>query len=207
MRNLDRIRAEFRTFEINFLSSWFVYGDAQKPPFKESGPCQPKGFYSISKLSAEMYLRSYCETFGIQYRIIRLANVFGPNDKGVSQKKNALQFLISQIKSNKDIDLYHGGDFYRDYIDVRDVVSALDLLIEDSPTNQIYNVGSGTSHRFLDLLELVRISAKSTSNFHTVEPPEFHRLVQVKDSWLDTTKIKNLGFNIQYPIMREVCDL
>ena len=61
----------------------------------------------------------------INYRILRLSNIYGINDKGVSAKKNALQFLINRIKSNEKIELYEGGNFLRDYLDVRDAVSAI----------------------------------------------------------------------------------
>ena len=207
VKNLDLIRSKFKTFEFNFLSSWFVYGTGQTPPFKESGGCDPRGFYSISKFSAELYLRSYCESFGINYRIIRLANVFGRNDLGISKKKNALQYLISEIRANRDVDLYHGGNFLRDYIDVRDVVTALDLIMGTSQINEVYNVGSGNPSKFLDLLEEVKKSSGSSSTFRSVDPPEFHKAVQVKDSWLNTDKIMDLGFKVMYPINREVKDL
>ena len=118
---LETLRLKFGKFRFNFISSWFVYGDAQKPPFKESGPCEPKGFYSISKYAAELFLKSYCATYGIEYRIIRLSNIFGSNDGGVSKKKNALQYLLNEIKNQNPVRLYEGGEFVRDYLDVRDV--------------------------------------------------------------------------------------
>ena len=62
IQNLERLRSQFGTFTFNFVSSWFVYGEAQEPPFAESGPCKPKGFYSISKYAAELYIESYCKT-------------------------------------------------------------------------------------------------------------------------------------------------
>lgn len=207
VKNLEIIRSKFKSFEFNFLSSWFVYGTGQTPPFEESRGCDPRGFYSISKFSAELFLRSYCESFGINYRIIRLANVFGSDDLGVSKKKNALQYLISEIKADRDVDLYHGGNFFRDYIDVRDVVKALDLILDKSEANEVYNVGSGEPSKFLDLLEEVKKISGSSSTFRSVDPPEFHRAVQVKDSWLNIDKIMELGFQVSYPISREVRNL
>ena len=73
-------------------------------------------------------LKSYCRTFDINYRILRLCNVYGDSDKGVSKKKNALQYLISQLQQNKDIDLYNDGMFYRDYMYVDDVCLANDQV-------------------------------------------------------------------------------
>ena len=56
---------------FNFISSWFVYGDVGLPA-KETDSCDPKGFYSITKRTAEQLLISYCETFDIKYRILQI---------------------------------------------------------------------------------------------------------------------------------------
>ncbi len=63
--------------EFNFISSWFVYGEQEELPAKETSHCDPRGFYSITKRAAEQLLVSYCETFNINYRILRLCNVIG----------------------------------------------------------------------------------------------------------------------------------
>jgi UDP-glucose 4-epimerase len=207
IRNLEILRKKFGTFEFNFLSSWFVYGDGHSPPFREDGNCNPKGFYSIAKLSAEMFLKSYCETFGIKYRILRLANVFGGTDKGVSAKKNALQFLLSQIKLGKDISLYEGGNFYRDYIDVRDVVSAIDCVLEVDGCNEVINIGSGKKTEFKKLIGIAIEAHNSESRVMSIPTPDFHRIVQVQNSWLDTKKLQAFGFKISHPISEEVANL
>ena len=131
-----------KNIEFIFISSWFVYGETETPA-RETSPCYPKGFYSITKRTAEQLLISYCETFGIKWRIIRLGNVLGKGDKKVSKKKNALQYLINEIKENRDINLYDGGDLYRDYIHVDDVVQAINLIIEKGEIGEIYNVANG----------------------------------------------------------------
>jgi nucleoside-diphosphate-sugar epimerase len=75
-----------KNITFNFISSWFVYGDVELPA-KEDSYCNPKGFYSITKRTAEQLLISYCETFGIKWRIIRLGNVLGKGDKKVSKRR------------------------------------------------------------------------------------------------------------------------
>jgi nucleoside-diphosphate-sugar epimerase len=207
IQRLQQLREKFGTFTFNYVSSWFVYGEAQKPPFLEDGPCDPKGFYSISKLAAEKYVESYCQTFGITFRIIRLANVFGQNDGGISEKKNALQYLISKVKNNEQVELYEDGKFYRDYIDVRDVVSAIDLIITSDVVNEIINVGTGVPTQFRELILEAKLAFNSNSEIRSVPTPTFHKQVQVKDAWLDTTKLDSLGFKIQHPIMAGIQNL
>jgi len=183
-----------RDIVFNFISSWFVYGESDNLPVGEESSCNPKGFYSITKKCAEDLLISWCRTFNKKYRIIRLGNVYGPGDSGVSKKKNALQYLAEKIKNHENVELYNGGNFIRDYIHVYDAVSAISLILEKGELNQIYNVGSGVPHRFLDLIEsMVKITG-SKSKITSIEPPDFHKIVQVKDMFLDTEKLKNLGF-------------
>jgi len=182
---------------FNFISSWFVYGDVELPA-KEDSYCDPKGFYSITKRAAEQLLISYCETFGIKYRILRLANVLGKSDYKVSKKKNALQYMINQVVNNEDINLYDGGSMYRDYIHVDDVVQAINLIIDQGQTNEIYNVGNGVQVRIRNALEYVKEKTNSTSNFGTIETVDFHKIVQTKNMVLDISKIKNLGYTPKY---------
>jgi len=184
---------------INFVSSWFVYGDTPLPA-KEDAYCNPKGFYSITKRTAEQILISYCQTMEINYRIFRLSNVIGETDKGVSKKKNALQYLISEMKNNNDINLYHGGNFIRDYTYVNDICSGIALSIEKSNLNSIVNVGSGNAYNFLELMNYCKNKLNSNSKFNTIEPTDFHKIVQVKDMYLDTEKLKLLGFVPKYSV-------
>ena len=82
---------------FNFISSWFVYGDCELPA-KEEYYCNPTGFYSITKKAAEDLLISFCKTYGVKYRILRLCNVMGIGDKKSSSKKNALSYMIDLLK-------------------------------------------------------------------------------------------------------------
>ena len=182
---------------FNFISSWFVYGNVPLPA-KETATCDPKGFYSITKRAAEQLLISYCETFGLNYRILRLSNILGPQDKKVSKKKNALQYMINQLKNNEDISLYDGGNTYRDYLYVDDCVDAINLILERGDLNTIYNVGSGYPTYIGKVIEYAKEQLNSTSNIGNIPPAEFHNIVQTKNMVLDTTKLQLLGFKPKY---------
>lgn len=182
-------------FVFNFVSSWFVYGQTEPLPYnQEKTYCNPTGFYSITKRCAEQLIISFCKTFNIKYRIFRLANVLGENDLKISKKKNALQFLIKQIVNNRDVQLYNGGDAIRDYIYVNDVCSAIKYCIDIAPINQIINIGNGKPYIFLQLINLAKEYSKSTSNLITINPSKFHDIVQVKNCYLDTTKLQSYGY-------------
>lgn len=202
---LDHCRDSEITF--NFISSWFVYGETDLPA-KEEYHCNPTGFYSITKKAAEDLLISFCKTYKVNYRIIRLCNVLGKGDSGVSNKKNALSYMIDLLKKNEDVYLYDNGTPIRDVMHVDDVCRAIKLICDKGNINEIYNVGSGQPTMIGDIISLAKEYLNSTSHIKSKETPEFHKIVQSKDFWLDTTKLKSLGFK-QFisteKIIKELC--
>lgn len=183
-----------KNITFNFVSSGFVYGldviDA-----KETDIPDPRGFYSITKRTAEQLLISFCETFGCKYRIFRLANVYG-TDKTISSKKNVLAFLINKIKNNENIELYEGGYVLRDYMHVEDVCRCIHHLIENSSENEIYNVASGNPRYFRDVIELAfQELSTSTSQIISVDTPDFYSKTQAKNFSLNIEKLKKIDFS------------
>jgi len=185
---------------FNFVSSWFVYGKTDTLPATEESYCNPKGFYSITKRTAEQLIVSYCKTFNIKYRIFRLANVYGESDQSVSKQKNALQYLINEIINNRDINLYDGGKHIRDFIYIDDVCNAIKICTEKADVNSIINIGNGRPYQFLDLMSYVKEKVDSKTDFIHVKPTDFHNIVQVKNMYLDVSKLRNLGFKPKYSI-------
>jgi nucleoside-diphosphate-sugar epimerase len=201
MSVLERIDRDDKDLIFNFVSSWFVYGKNDILPFNEKySICNPTGFYSITKRSAEQMLISFCETFGVKYRIFRLANVLGEGDNKISRKKNALQHMIKCLCEDEEIFLYDGGNAVRDYIYVDDVCDAIMHCIDKAPVNEIINIGSGRRTVLRDLIYLAQDLSNSNSKINIIQPPHFHDVVQVKDSYLDITKLKSYNFEIKYQV-------
>jgi nucleoside-diphosphate-sugar epimerase len=208
MSVLENINKEDKDFVFNFVSSWFVYGKNEVLPFNEKySICNPTGFYSITKRAAEQLLISFCETFGIKYRIFRLSNVLGEGDTKISRKKNALQHMIKCLCDNEEIFLYDGGNAVRDYIYVDDVCNAIMHCLYNAPVNEIINIGSGRRTLLRDLIYIAQDLSNSTSKINIIQPPHFHDVVQVKDSYLDITKLKSYGFESKYKVEDVVAKL
>tara|TARA_R110000765_G_scaffold111525_1_gene203315 strand:+ start:279 stop:1133 length:855 start_codon:yes stop_codon:yes gene_type:complete len=184
--------------EFNFISSWFVYGKQEKLPAKETSPCNPRGFYSITKRAAEQLLVSYCETYKINYRILRLCNVIGETDSSASPKKNALQHMIGRLKTNEPVYLYDDGSHIRDYMYVDDVCHALSLCIKKSSINKIVNIGSGNPVTIKELIGYCKDYLGSQSVITSIAPPRFHEIVQTKDMFLDITELNRIGFEEKF---------
>lgn len=190
---------------FNLISTWFVYGETEVPA-KETSPCNPKGFYSITARAREQLLISLCETFHLKYRIMRLGNIIGIGDKKISKKKNALQFMVRELAQGRQVDLYKNGAV-RDYMDVRDCVQAIHLILEKGELNQIYNVANGTGYNVRDLVEAAWQESEYRGKINDVEVPEFHKTVQCSRILLDVRKLKSLGYIQQYNVNQSVREL
>ena len=109
-------------------------------------------------------------------------------------------WMINQLKLNKDINLYNNGSPYRDVMHVKDVCRAIKLVIDTGELNTIYNIGSGYPTQVGEIINFVKDHINSKSQINTIEPPEFHKNVQVQDFWMDVGKIKSLGFVPEYTL-------
>ena len=188
---LDHCRSEDITF--NFISSWFVYGKGITPA-SETSSCNPQGFYSITKYCAENLIRSFAQTTGMKYRILRLCNVMGPGDRKASRKKNAIQWMINELKEDRDVKLYDHGSHSRDLMHVEDVCRAIKLVMDKGEINEIYNIGSGIPTTVSEIMLLAKHYTRSRGELLNMEPPKFHKNVQTQNFWMDTTKLRLLGF-------------
>ncbi len=189
-----------KDINITFLSSWFTYGKLDRLPVKETDQGEIYGYYSICKKATEQMLITFCKVYKKNYKILRLSNIVGKCDKKVSEKKNALQFLINKIKNNEDVNLYWGGEVTRDFMYIDDCSMAINHLIKNGEDNEIYNVGNGEPINFLKVLTYVKRKTNSSSKFIDVKPSEFHDIVQNRNFYLDISKLKETGFKSHYNI-------
>lgn len=202
---------------FNFVSSWFVYGNEypavgyenQKKTFNEifgdnyytydggaleTDECHPRGFYSITKRCAEQLVISFAETFQMDYRILRLSNVLGKDTEATAQK-NALQYLINKMKAGEEIEIYEGGNFFRNYMYVTDTVEAIYQVMSRGQKNSIYNIGNPENYRFIDMIWLAADLLKyDKKKIKFIEQKAFHKKVQAKSFKMNTDRLKRLDF-------------
>ena len=192
-------RAGVKTF--NFVSSWFVYGPDHEHP-NEDVICNPNGFYSITKHTAEKLLIEYCTAFGINYRILRLGNVYGGPGHGTT-KRNALHFLIEQLRQHKDVTAYI--NLSRDFIHILDTCRAIELVCNHGKLNTIYNIGTGQPKTLGSCLDKAKTLLKSTACvFRSAVPIGYNQAVRFS---LDCTKLQTLDFKPLISLEEGLTDL
>lgn len=118
-----------------------MYGEPDSLPAPESAPARPAAPYGASKLAAETYLPVYKGLHGIDYSIIRPANVYGPRQDPHGEAGVVAIFTRAML-SGEPIKIFGDGTDERDYVYVEDVVDAL-ISASERPGTGPYNVGSG----------------------------------------------------------------
>jgi nucleoside-diphosphate-sugar epimerase len=191
---LEDYKKSGRRGVFNFVSSWFVYGANSTVNTTESTPCDPRGFYSITKRTAEQMLVSYCETFDIEYRILRLASITGRIDHRASGKKNAIQYLFELLATENTVGLYDEGHSIRDFMHVDDCCRAIMDCIRCNEKNLIVNISNSNPLTIKDAIEYGKTKLESSSKIASVNTPAFHKVVQVKDVCLNNQKLLSLGY-------------
>lgn len=146
--------------KIIFVSSGgTVYGIPTIVPIPENHPTDPLCSYGITKLAIEKYLQLFYRQWGLEYCVLRVANLFGERQNPLGGLGVITTFLWN-LSNNEPLTIWGDGKVARDYIYVSDVISALLSVMNKSTPSRIYNIGSGNSHTLLDIVELVRNSTK-----------------------------------------------
>jgi len=141
-----------------FISSGgAIYGLADEYPTTENYPPRPLSPYAITKLASEYYLSYYQHQWGLNYTILRYANIYGPRQIPHGEA-GVVAIFMSRLMNNKPCTLYRFLDepsgMIRDYCFVGDVVKA-NLLALDQGENHTFNIGTGEETNTLDLLQII----------------------------------------------------
>lgn len=130
-----------------------IYGDAEEIPTSEYAPTYPVSPYGIHKLTFEKYLNYYYQVFGLNYTILRFANVYGPRQyKG--GEAGVIANFIGDAATGKTSTLFGDGSHTRDFVYVGDVVQALSLASKIDCCGEI-NIGLGKESSISMVIEAI----------------------------------------------------
>lgn len=141
--------------KIVFSSSSAVYGQNRNMPLKESEPPMPTSPYAASKAGCELYLRSFYDSYGLNYTALRYFNVFGPKQDKNSQYATVIPNFISALLEGEQPEIYGDGEQTRDFVFVKDIVKA-NISACESDYNGVVNVASGEKITINRLYEVVK---------------------------------------------------
>ena len=158
-----------------------------KVPADESTRCDPITAYGITKLAAEKYIGMYSDRYGIDARILRISNAYGPL-QSPERGQGLIAAFLDAARSGHGVRIFGDGTALRDYVTVEDVANAVVQLYRCSDGPRVLNVGSGTGHSVRDVLAIV--GHVTGHPLHVDWLPE--RLFDVKAIVLDVTTLHQL---------------
>lgn len=177
--------------KIVFSSSSAVYGENKNMPLKETEPPMPTSPYAASKASCELYLKSFYESYGLNYTALRYFNVFGPKQDKNSQYAAVIPNFISALLEGHRAEIYGDGEQTRDFVYVRDVVRA-NIYACKSDYNGIVNVASGEKLTINQLYDIIKDTLESDLE------PEYlpERLGDIKHSLANVDNMEKINLKI-----------
>lgn len=134
------------------ISTDEVYGDlGAEGKFTETTPLQPNSPYSASKAGADLIVRSYYKTFGMPVNITRCSNNYGP----YQFPEKLIPLMIINCINGKDLPVYGDGMQIRDWIHVNDHCSAIDSVLHQGTSGEIYNIGGNNEMTNIEIVKLI----------------------------------------------------
>jgi dTDP-glucose 4,6-dehydratase len=146
------------------ISTDEVFGHLQPsdPPFDESSHYNPRSPYSASKASAEMAVKAYNQTYGLDTVISNTCNNFGPRQF----KEKFIPTIIEKILQGKNIPVYGNGLNIREWISVYDNCDGITNILLNGKKSNSYCLGSNVELTNLDLIKNI-ISIFNELNINT----------------------------------------
>lgn len=128
-----------------------VYGSILSGSWDENYPLLPNSPYSASKASADLVALSYHKSFGLDVRISRCSNNYGP----YQFPEKLISLSITNLLLSKKIPIYGNGLNRRDWLHVEDHCRAIELILNQGKPGEIYNIGGGTEMSNLEVVDLI----------------------------------------------------
>ncbi|MGI9063352.1 MAG: dTDP-glucose 4,6-dehydratase [Pseudonocardiaceae bacterium] len=165
-----------------------VYGSIDVGSWSETHPLEPNSPYAASKASSDLLARAYARTHGLDVRITRCSNNYGP----YQFPEKVIPLFVTNLLDGLDVPLYGDGRNVRDWLHVDDHCRAVALVLARGRAGEVYNIGGGTELTNTELTQ--RLLTAVGADWSRVRPVEDRKAHDRRYS-LDWTKIhRELGY-------------
>ena len=156
---LEAVRTHSKSSRVLSVGSSEVYGkvEAKDLPLKEECTIHAASPYGVARASQEALSNVYRDGYGVDIISTRSFNHFGPGqDSRFALPSFARQIAEAKNKGHSRCHLKVGNiDVIRDFTDVRDVVEAYFLLLNQGTSGRVYNICSGKGQTLKDIIEMM----------------------------------------------------
>lgn len=197
--------------KIIYASSSSLYSGINPPAtgHREDMNIRVTDYYTEARLAIERIAKLYNILHGIRSVGLRFFSVYGPGERYKGQYANIITQFLWDMKEGKSPIIYGDGKQQRDFTYVKDVVDACTLLANrlnlDSNINHgIFNVGTGTSKSFNNIVEILNYKLGTG-----IRPVYINMPIKnyVDRTLADITEIKRLGYKPKYSIEQGIDEL
>jgi dTDP-glucose 4,6-dehydratase len=133
------------------ISTDEVYGSIKKGSWRESEPLLPNSPYAASKASAELLVRAYTQTYGLDTRITRCSNNYGPNH----YPEKLIPLFVTNLLRKRKVPLYGDGLNVRDWLHVDDHCQGIHKVLFSEKSGEVFNIGGGEELTNLEITKLI----------------------------------------------------
>jgi ADP-L-glycero-D-manno-heptose 6-epimerase len=188
--------------KLIYASSAGTYGNSSSPNIVDFGEI-PENVYGYSKLQMDEITRSYLDSNHKLHIVgLRYFNVYGPREIYKRSTSSMILQIAKQVLEKKSVRLFKYGEQSRDFVYIKDVIEANILAIEGK--NGIYNVGTGVSRSFNDIIKILEGNLQTTINIEYFDNPY---LFYQNNTCADLTNSKaGLGYIPQYSLEQGISE-
>ena len=184
---------------IIFSSTAASYGNvtAEDLPVLESKPLAPMSFYGLSKVTAEHYLEVYRQIFGMDYVVLRFANVYGER-QGDGGEGGVISIFAKRIVQGEDITIFGDGEQTRDFVYAGDIAKGICAALRTKDVNTAYNLSTQTETSLRELVSLLsKVAGRDIIPLYGPERPG-----DIRRSMLANSKaVRGLGWKPVMPLL------
>jgi len=166
-----------------YFSSSSVYGNSDNPVQSETDLLSPTNPYAVSKMAAEMALRTQSLKGETELVIVRPFTMYG-DYMNFGRYSLAIAKFLKAYSNNEPLSIDGDGTQRRDFVHASDAISALELILKHGKNGDVYNIGTGTTVSIQEIADA--ISSKQ------VLVPD--RTGAIKLTCADITKLQALGY-------------
>jgi len=155
LNNLLNASKKYNVSRFHQVSTDEVYGDLPLDRkdllFKETTPLKTNSPYSASKASGDLLCLAYYRTYGMPITISRCSNNYG----AYQFLEKLIPFMIDNAINDKPLPVYGDGLNVRDWLHVYDHCQAIDLIVRDGKSGEIYNIGGNNEKSNIEIVKLI----------------------------------------------------
>ena len=178
-----------------------VYGDIADGEHTEDDPLNPSNPYSASKAAADLLIKAWARTYGIQYLILRPTNNYG----SYQYPEKLIPLSVKLLMRGKKIKLHDEGKPIRNWLHAEDTANAVISIINSGKINETYNVAGGFEQQNVETVKkIIEVYHGTSENWEQYVDLGYKRLGQDVRYALNDDKLRSLGWKPEKIFNEEV---